>query len=177
MDKMTTVKRAALFALLIGALSVFTGCGKTEVFKGGTDYPYEIQQKGNGKLVVMLDGSKTPEYRWDCVLESVSYTRAADEEGNPGDPLVQQPPVTMKQKGKEKNGKAKFVFKPALESTNYTLTFTRHNPEKEKDAQAEATPSGSAGSAISEGGPEDIQTAEAADSTGTEDTTENTEGA
>ena len=122
------LKRAAFCALLIAMPVVMSGCGKKEVYRGGEDYPYEIQVKSNGQLLVKLDGSKSPDHVWKCELETQTVAQALDEEGNPGDPLVIEPPVSVKQKGKERKSKAKFLFKPKDTSESYNIVFVRENP-------------------------------------------------
>ena len=126
-EKKTTggiLRIAALAAVLIVPLWL-TGCGKTVVYEGGDNYPYKIKEKTNGTLVIQLDGSYSPEYEWQYEQpQSVEYTQV-DIEGKELDSVVEEAPVELVQKKKEKNGKLKVVVKPRVQTNSYVLNFIR----------------------------------------------------
>ncbi|MBR1692867.1 MAG: hypothetical protein IJ711_08855 [Lachnospiraceae bacterium] len=128
MMKKKTISTKLRLAAMIAAVCILplylAGCGKTVIYKGGTDYPYEIREKANGRLVIRLDGSKSPEYNWEYTLEAEEFTQM-DLDGNLMEPQIEEPPVAIKQKGKEKNGKVKYLIKPTEERGSYQITFTR----------------------------------------------------
>ena len=128
LKKNPAMTKAAACALLLVMFAALTGCGKKEVYTGGTQYPYEIEVASNGTMKVTLDGSMSPEHVWSCEPETYTYPQI-DEEGYLTDPLVIEPPVTVKQKGKEKKYKAVFVVKPVSASDQYSLAFVRQNPQ------------------------------------------------
>ena len=59
------VCKAAL--LLLASAAVLSGCGKTQKFTGGEDigYPYTYEINSNGTVTVTLDGSASPDAKWD----------------------------------------------------------------------------------------------------------------
>lgn len=120
----TRLRLAAMIAAVCILPLCLAGCGKTVIYKGGTDYPYEIREKANGQLIIRLDGSKSPEYNWEYTLEAEEFTQM-DLDGNLMESQIEEPPITIRQKGKEKNGKVKYQIKPAEERESYQLTFTR----------------------------------------------------
>ncbi len=86
---------------------LFTGCKKSEVFRGGegTDYPFTYSVSSKGEVTVTLDGSKTPDYYWATEIDNENV-------------------VNVKAKGSEKNGNAKFVITPFQEGS-VGVTFVR----------------------------------------------------
>ncbi|MCR5283511.1 MAG: hypothetical protein K6E18_09085 [Lachnospiraceae bacterium] len=129
--KHTKPAKAAACALLLVVFAALTGCGKKEIYTGGSNYPYEIEVKSNGSMKVTLDGSYSPEHIWNCTPETLIYPET-DEEGYLTDPVVIEPPVSVKQKGKEKNHKAVFTVKPLTASDQFSLAFTREGANREE---------------------------------------------
>ena len=122
--------RIVTLVAVLAAVLGLAGCGKTVVYKAGTSYPVEIREKAGGTLQVKLDGSRTPDYLWECEVTQKTYEQV-DIDGNPIDPLVVQPPVLLKQKGRGNGGKAKYVVKPVSASDNYQLIFTLRRKDTE----------------------------------------------
>ena len=103
------------------------GCGNRNVVYGGKDYPYEITEKGNGTIIVTIDGSKTPDYQWlfqrgGGVTESMTGTIKKDDKKESGD----EKGFVVKQKGSERKGKSVFVIRPKTYSPEGgSVTFLR----------------------------------------------------
>ena len=53
--------------ILLASAAALSGCGKTQKFTGGEDigYPYTYEINSNGTVTVTLDGSATPDAKWD----------------------------------------------------------------------------------------------------------------
>ena len=92
---------------LFATAFVLSGCGKTQKFKGGEDigYPYSYEIKGNGKITLTLDGSATPDAKWEVI--------------DTDDAIINVEP-----KKEEKAGKITYVITPEAEG-NIDISFRR----------------------------------------------------
>lgn len=98
--------KIALISLLGFAVLAFAGCEKTTVQGGAdTNYPYSYSIASNGTVTVKLNGKASPDYKWTAVSDDESI-------------------ITVKNKGRERGGKATFKIKPVSEGTA-SVTFTR----------------------------------------------------
>ncbi|MCR4691037.1 MAG: hypothetical protein K5739_06825 [Lachnospiraceae bacterium] len=101
------------FLILLFAL-VLCGCGKYPEYAGGQDYPFTVRETSGGRVVITLDGSKTPEDQW--------RVSKADEA------------LSVAQKGKERKGKATYTLRPQKEHSAAQITFMRSDEDKEADS-------------------------------------------
>ena len=91
--------------LALAGMVVFTGCKNTHKEGEGTNYPFTWTEKGNGQIVVKLDGSKSADYSWTAVSEDESI-------------------ATVKAKKEEKDGVIKYTIYPQTEGIT-TIVFKR----------------------------------------------------
>ena len=100
--------------LALAGMVLLSGCNKNVTAGGeGTNYPYTWQEKGNGTIIVKLDGSHTPDYFWVAEI---------------GDSSV----ATVDVKKEEKAGIVSYVIKPASEGIT-TVEFVRKKADNKSN--------------------------------------------
>ncbi|MBP5304737.1 MAG: hypothetical protein J6Z02_02720, partial [Lachnospiraceae bacterium] len=118
---MKSKKELAFAIITIALVFGLSGCGNKNVQKGGegTNFPYSWQEKGNGEILVKLDGSSSDaSYGWSGASE--------DDEI-----------VSISEKGSEKKGKVSFILKPVAEGET-VVTFIRDKAVEGTEPAAES---------------------------------------
>ncbi len=128
MNRQRRFSKVHIVCLTVFLTALFLcGCGNRNVFYGGKDYPYEIMEKGDGSIVVTIDGSQAPDYQWlfqrgGGVTETQKGSIKTDDKKESGD----EKGFVVKQKGSERKGKTVFVIRPKTYSPEGgSVTFLR----------------------------------------------------